>query len=359
MAAHPAEWRNAVTVAAVPSGDSAISAELEAWVLAQPRSTPFHRPSWVQAVAQGTAQTAIMLVARNGAGSIAGLLPLTLIRSLLFGKALVSVGFSVDGGILADDPAVADALAIACWAEAERHRCTTAELRGGLLPSMGWNLREGTYLNFSRALASTDAEQLAQIPRKHRAEVRKGLDKDLHCEIGDTARLRAIHYRLYAESVHRLGTPVFPRRLFDEVLDRMGPAADICLVSHNGVPLSSILSLYHQGVCMPYWQGASGAARAMRSNEVAYFRLMSHARERGCHSFDFGRSKMGTGPAAWKKSWGWEGTPLTYAVRSTEGQEARDINPLSPQYQRKVELWKKLPLRLATLIGPHIARGLG
>lgn len=361
METHPADWQTTdkIVVEEAAMDNAALMAETDAWVLAHPRSTPFHRPAWVQAVARGTGQTAMILMARSATGTIAGLLPLTLIRSRLFGKALVSVGFSVDGGILADDPAVADALALACWAQAERHGCPTAELRGGLLLGVGWALREGTYLNFSRELASDDATQLAQIPRKHRAEVRKGLDKKLTFEVGDTPRLRAIHYRLYAESVHRLGTPVFPQRLFNEVLDRLGQDADICLVSQENTPLSSILSLYHQGVCMPYWQGASSAARAMRSNEVAYFHLMSHARARGCHSFDFGRSKVGTGPAAWKKSWGWEGTPLSYAVRSAEGQEARDINPLSPQYQRKVELWKKLPLPIANLIGPYIARGLG
>lgn len=361
MATHPAEWKTTrdIMIEQASLDNHDVVAEIDAWVMAQSSSTPFHRPAWVQAVARGTGQSAIVLVARTSTGAIAGLLPLTLIRSILFGKALVSVGFSVDGGILADDPATADALAFACWALAERHRCPTAELRGGVLPDAGWTLKEGTYLNFSRALAIDDATQLVQIPRKHRAEVRKGLDKNLTFEVGDSARLRAIHYRLYAESVHRLGTPVFPKRLFDEVLDRVGANADICLVSEGCTPLSSILSLYHNGVCMPYWQGASGAARAMRSNEVAYFRLMSHARGRGCHSFDFGRSKVGTGPAAWKKSWGWEGAPLSYAVRSAEGQEARDINPLSPQYQRKVELWKKLPLPLANLIGPYIARELG
>lgn len=60
-----------------------------------------------------------------------------------------------------------------------------------------------------------------------------------------------------------------------------------------------------------------------------------------------------------EKTWGWEGEPLTYATRAAEGYDARDINPLSPQYQRKVALWKKLPLPIASFIGPYIARGLG
>lgn len=357
MTAHSNNWTasDRITVEQAALDDASI----DAWVMAHPRSTPFHRPAWVRAVAEGTGQTPLMLVARDASGKIVGLLPLTLIRSLLFGKALVSTGFSVDGGILADDPAVADALAAACWALAERHGCTTAELRGGMLPDLGWSVKNDTYLNFSKPLAADDAAQLAAVPRKHRAELRKGLDNGLTVEIGRSEKLRALHYSLYARSVHRLGTPVFPRALFENTLDAMGNDADIILISNNNDPVTATLSLYHNGTCMPYWQGSSDAARSLRSNEVAYFHLMNHARNRGCHTFDFGRSKVGTGPAAWKKSWGWEGVPLSYAVRSAEGQEARDVNPLSPQYRRKVELWKKLPLGIANLLGPHIARGLG
>jgi hypothetical protein len=74
--------------------------------------------------------------------------------------------------------------------------------------------------------------------------------------------------------------------------------------------------------------------------------------------FDFGRSKTGSGQAAWKKSFGFDPEPLTYHSWSASG-ERRDINPISAQYQRRVDLWKKLPLPVANLLGPLISRGLG
>ena len=42
------------------------------------------------------------------------------------------------------------------------------------------------------------------------------------------------HYAVYAESVRNLGTPVFPRSLFDAVLDLFGDAADILTVWEGG-----------------------------------------------------------------------------------------------------------------------------
>ncbi len=332
--------------------------ELERWIGKRSDSTPFHRPAWISAVARGTGQQAVMLVCRQGQ-SIRGVLPLNAIGSLLFGRALVSSGFAVDGGILAVDQKAAQTLAEACWQEAEALRCPTAELRGGMLPDKGWTLKSDVYLNFAKPLERDDDAQLAAVPKRHRAEIRKGLANDLTIEIGRDAPFLDTHYRLYAENVHRLGTPVFPKKLFAEVLAAFGNKADILIVKKDGIAHSSVISLYHHGACMPYWHGASEHARELRSNEVAYFRLMGHARAMGCTIFDFGRSKVGTGPSLWKKTWGWEGVPLTYATRAAPEDEARDINPLSPQYQRKVELWKKLPLPIANLIGPLIARGLG
>ena len=88
-----------------------------------------------------------------------------------------------------------------------------------------------------------------------------------------------------------------------------------------------------------------------------YFALMRHARQRGCDSFDFGRSKVGTGAAAFKKNWGFEGRPLVYASRSVHGPRA--LNPLNPKYALMIALWKRLPVRVAQIVGPPIARGLG
>jgi FemAB-related protein (PEP-CTERM system-associated) len=329
-------------------------AAIDAFLDLQAHTTPFHRRAWVEAVTKGCGHKGHYLIARDEA--VRGVLPLHEVHSVLFGRALVSSGFAVGGGILADDNAIAEALGNAAWSLAAETSCPTIELRGGMLPA-GWAQDTMTYLNFARALTDGDEAELLAIPRKQRAEVRKALGNNLTIDVGCARADRAAHYAVYAESVRNLGTPVFPRGLFDAVLDAFGKDADVLTVRKDGVPLASVLSLYHRGTVMPYWGGGTAAARSARANDMMYFALMRHARNRGCDHFDFGRSKAGTGAAAFKHNWGFEGVPLAYAKRSSG--KAREINPLDPKFSRKVHLWQKLPLPIANLVGPMIARGLG
>jgi FemAB-related protein (PEP-CTERM system-associated) len=334
-------------------------AAIDAYVRAHPLATPFHLSAWSRAVARGCGQANHYLVAETGS-DIVGVLPLTVVHSPLFGRALVSSAFAVGGGVLAGDESIAKAMIAEAVAMAERLTCPTVELRGSMMSAgVGWHHDETTYLGFVRDLAGDDEAELLAIPRKQRAEVRRALGFELTVETGCAEADRAAHYDVYSESVRNLGTPVFPRALFDAVLSEFGDEADILTVRHGGTPIASVLSLYWRGTVMPYWGGGTAAARGLRANDLMYYALMNHARGRGCTRFDFGRSKAGTGPAAFKRNWGFEGEPLAYAKFAADGEAPRDINPLNPKYRLQVALWQKLPLSLANRIGPMIARGLG
>ena len=327
------------------------TARIVAFVQATARATPFHLPAWSLAVQAGCGQRARYLIAERADGTIVGVLPLSEMRSPLFGRALVSTGFGVDGGVLGD---ALEALASGAWDLAQRLGCPSVELRGGAAPE-GWTSDDASYLGFARDLAADDDAELLAIPRKQRAEVRRALGFDLDVATGTSRAMQAEHYRVYAESVRNLGTPVFPAKLFHSVMAAMD--ADILTVRHQGRAVASVLSLYFQGTVYPYWGGGTVAARALRANDRMYFALMRHARARGCTRFDFGRSKTDTGAAAFKKNWGFTPEKRLYAKRS-DGP-AREVNPLNPKYALMVRTWKRLPLWAANAAGPWISRGLG
>jgi FemAB-related protein (PEP-CTERM system-associated) len=335
------------------------AARIDAYVRTHPEGTPFHMSAWGRAVARGCGHRAHCLVVETGAGMLAGVLPLTELRSRLFGRALISNGFAVRGGPLADDDRAARALVDAAWSMAEARDMPSVELRGPVPDSPHWLVSDDKYANFSRALTDSDEAELLAIPKRQRAEIRRSFGFDLDVETGRDEAARAAHYAVYAESVRNLGTPVFPRALFAAMLDEFGEDADIMVVRHQGVAIAAVLTLYHNGVAMPYWGGGTGAARTWRANDRMYYELMKHARAKGCTHFDFGRSKPGTGAYSFKKNWGFEPRPLIYAVRTADGAAPREINPLNPKYRLRIAAWQKLPLWVANRIGPVIARGLG
>ncbi|MEE4205688.1 MAG: GNAT family N-acetyltransferase, partial [Erythrobacter sp.] len=257
-----------------------------------------------------------------------------------------------------DEPA-AEALAEATERHASARGFAAIELRGGPVPARSdWRAREESHCGFERALAKNDEAELLAIPRKARAEVRKGLAKELPVRIGRDRTDLAAHFAAYSQSVRNLGTPVFPKKLFAAMLGAFPRESDILTVFVDGAPVASVLSFYHHGAVMPFWGGGTFAARGLRANELMYYELMLHARKRGMDRFDFGRSKTGGGPYKFKKNWGFEPRPLTYAEWTAPGEEPRDVDPTSAAYARKIALWQKLPLGIANLLGPPIARGL-
>jgi FemAB-related protein (PEP-CTERM system-associated) len=345
----------ATSIAIADLCDGEVAERIEGFVK-EAEGSLFHRPKWLLAAEKACGHKATGLLAER-MGAIVGWLPLSVVHSHVFGRALVSSGFGVGGGVLSDDPLVAEALANASCELAQRSSCASVELRGGFVPE-AWQLQESSHANFVADLAEDDEAQLLAIPRKQRADVRKSLKGDLTVTTGASQRDVDAHYELYAESVRNLGTPVFPKKLFEVMLEMFEDEADILTVSNGAEPVASVLSFYHQGTVMPFWGGGNFAARGLKANERMYYELMLHARARVMTRFDFGRSKVDSGPYRYKKNWGFEPEPMTYGSWSADPSQARDVDPTSDAYARKIELWKKLPLPIANRLGPIIARGL-
>jgi FemAB-related protein (PEP-CTERM system-associated) len=345
-----------MTVRAADLADGAERDRIDAYVAAHPGAELFHRPQWSLAVEAGCRQRAHYLIAEQH-GRLTGCLPLTEVRSPLFGNALVSVGFGTGGGPVADDAATAAGLVRDGWALAEARGCRSMELRGGPVPD-GWAAQAGVYAGFVKPLPQGDEIILRSIKRRHRA-IRRAAEFGLEIRIGGGEADLAMLYAVYSESVRNLGSPVYPRALFAAMLAQFGPDADILTVLRDGRPVASVLNFYFRGTVFPYWGGGTLAARDCFANELMYYQVMCNAARRGCTAFDFGRSKVGTGSYAFKENWGFEPRPLVYAVRAVDGAAPRSVNPLDPKYRLQVALWKKMPLPLANRLGPHIARGLG
>jgi FemAB-related protein (PEP-CTERM system-associated) len=323
-------------------------------------ATFFHLAAWQQVIARAFGhRTHYLLAERDGA--VVGVLPLVHVRSLLFGQSLISVPFCVYGGPLAADAEALAALEVAAQAVMRSAGVSVMEWRplrplsedGGL---DGWQTRGDLYVTFRNPISGDDEANLKAIPRKQRAMVRKGIDRGLTSVVDQD--VRRLH-RIYAESVRNLGTPVFSRRYFEILAETFPDRMDVLTVLDGASPVASVMNFYWRDEVIPYYGGGTAAARGCYANDFMYWEVMRRAAARGCRLFDYGRSKVGTGAFAFKKNWGFTPEPLQYRFLLAPGASIPDHNPLNPKYRLFIAAWKKLPLPVANLLGPHIVRGVG
>ena len=325
------------------------------FVLTRVNGTFFHLAGWKRVIERAFGHRTHYLIAERD-GVVTGVLPLTLVRSLLFGSSLISNAFGSRGGPIADDPESLHALESEAVRLMEAIAVPVLELRDFSAGRADWPTRSNLYASFRRPLKRSVDDNLKSIPRKQRAMIRKGILNRLKSEIDDgVGRL----YRIYAESVRNLGTPVFPKSYFRILREEFSTSSDIVTVTWDGRAVASVLNFYFRDEVLPFYGGGVHAARALGANDFMYWEVMRRACERGYRTFDFGRSKIGTGSYAFKRNWGFEPTPLAYQFRLTAGRAMPDLNPLNPKLGMLIAIWKRLPLAVANRLGPLIVRGIG
>ena len=333
-------------------------ARWDAFVMASPAATFFHRAAWRDVIDRAFGHRTLFLYAERN-GHVCGVLPLARVKSFLFGDALISLPFCVYGGVVADDRAAADALLDAAEARATAAGVGHLECRNLHAQRSGrdgWISRD-LYATFRKELLPDPEANMLAIPRKQRAMVRKGIKSGLASAFDDDVER---FFALYADNVHRHGTPAQARRYFVVLRDAFGDDFKVLTVTRpDGQAVSSVLSFYFRGEVLPYYAGDAAVARDTAANDFKYWELMRRSCESGSTLFDYGRSKIGTGPYDFKKNWGFTPQPLAYEYKLVRAARVPENNPLNPKYRAFIALWRKMPLALANRLGPMIARSLG
>ncbi|MEO6277419.1 FemAB family XrtA/PEP-CTERM system-associated protein [Roseateles sp.] len=343
-------------IARLAAQDSAVSARWDAFVLAHPQATFFHRSGWLRVIERSFGHKGFFLYAERD-GVIEGVLPLAEVKSRLFGHSVTSLPFAVYGGVAALNDEAGAALEAEAENIARGQGAEHLEYRNlGPTRHADWP-RQDLYVTFRKEILADEEANMLAIPRKQRAMVRKGIKNELKADIDANVDR---FFDLYADNVHRHGTPAMPKKYFQALQEEFGADAEVLTVTApDGQPLSSVLSFYFRDEVLPYYAGDDVAARDLAANDFKYWELMRRACARGLKVFDYGRSKQGTGPYAFKKNWGFEPQPLSYEYRLFKRDAIPQNNPNNPKYQLMIKTWRKLPIGVANWLGPFIVKNLG
>ena len=343
------------TIHRLQSHDTANVTRWDAFVMACPDATFFHRAGWQNIITNVFRHNTYFLYAEMD-GAIVGVLPLGHVNSWLFGNALTGLPFAVYGGVAANTPQAADALEQEAQRLAHELGVGHLELRNVDARHTEWPMQD-IYVTFRKEILPTDDANMQAIPRKQRAMVRKGIKNELVSHIDPTVDR---FFALFADNVHRHGTPAMPKKYFQALQKEFGQDCEVLTVTtQDGKPLSSVLSFYFRDEVLPYYAGDDEAARDLAANDFKYWELMRRACARGLKVFDYGRSKVGTGPYAFKKNWGFEPKPLHYEFCLYKRDSIPQNNPNNAKYKLMISTWRRMPLVLANWLGPFIVRNLG
>jgi FemAB-related protein (PEP-CTERM system-associated) len=345
----PSSPATAIAVVTAADGDQA---DWQRYASSRPDATGYHDWRWRRVFKTAFGHDSIYLMARDR-GQIVGILPIVHVKSAIFGASLTSMAFLNYGGIVADSDEAAVALRDGARQVAERVGCGHVELRhiGRRFDDMPCRQHKVTmHLPLSEGMWE-------KLDRKVRTQIRKAQKSGLTVERGG-AELAGDFYQVFRRNMRDLGTPVYTSRLFEAVLAEFPDRTAIHVVRQGTNAVASALTFATgSGVEVP-WASSIRDFNALCPNHLMYWDIIEHAVERGLQRLDFGRSTPHEGTYKFKEQWGAQPVPLHWEYVTVGQATVPDIAAGNPKYRLMVDLWKRLPLGVATWLGPPIVRGI-
>ena len=357
----------------------------DAYVATRPEAAGYHEWAWRRILSGTFGHTCHYLMAVRGVersvesspgasasgepeNQIVGVLPLVEIRSWLFGRSLTSLPFVNFGGVLAESDDVARALVDRAASLARERGCKHVELRHitrrfSDLPckqhkvTMRLQLQGDPQWSPGASAPGEPKNLWDRIDRKARNQVRKAQKSNLTVVRGG-AELVDDFYAVFARNMRDLGTPVYSRRLFSDVLATFPGRAHLIVVRLEEKPIAAGLTFRTCGMVEIPWASSIRDFNALCPNHLLYWHALETAAAEGAEVFDFGRSTPNEGTFRFKEQWGAEPVPLHWEYWLASGDAVPDQSPKNPKFRLTIGAWQRLPLWLANTIGPWIVRGV-
>ena len=328
-------------------------AELDRFAHAHPAATGYHLTGWLGVIERAFGHETKYLAATSGNG-IEGVLPLVFFSSRLFGRFAVSMPFLNYGGVVADDPSVRRALVERAISETQARGGSHLELRhsGQLCPDLAPKRHK---VVMRLPLAPDPDRQWEALDRKVRNQVRKGEKSQLSVTHGGAEKVDDF-YTVFAHNMRDLGTPVYAKAFFTEVMRTFADISRIFVVHHGGKPVAASLVFWHRSMIEVPWASALRASNPLSANVLLYWHMLKFSIERGFSVFDFGRSTPDAGTFHFKRQWGAQPLELVWEYWNASGQAPASLNPDNPKFDLAIKIWQRLPVAVANTIGPHVIR---
>lgn len=342
-------------VVAIARGEQA-EAAWDQFVKAHPAATPYHTISIRRFVEQTYGHTTHYCWALAEDDEVLGVLPLVQLNSRLFGNFIVSMPYFNYGGLLANSQEAATRLIDAASEWRKTAGASHIELRH--LENSGLGLpQRSDKVTFLLPLPAT-AESLWQGFRpKLRAQIRRA-EREQPEFITGGSELLDDFYDVFASNMRDLGTPVYGKAFFRNLLGHLGESARLVVVTLNGRPAGCAFLIGHGGQMEIPWASTLRKFNTTGINMFMYWKVLEYSIASRYRVFDFGRCSKDAGTYRFKQQWGAEPVPLHWDYGLARGDSLPRLNPNNPKFRLLIAVWQRLPVWLTRLIGPPVVKNL-
>lgn len=315
----------------------------------------YHDSRWSHLIKKVFGHDSYHLIALDG-DEVVGILPLVQLKSLLFGNFIVSMPYFNYGGAIANDKVIENALMQRAIELASELGAEHIEFRDTDLRDKSWSLRTDK-VNMILDLPET-AELLGKsIGAKKRSQIRRPQKEGVQSAIGGVELLDEF-YRVFSINMRDLGTPVYSKVFFSEILERFSNQAKIVVLRLNGKPISAAFLLGNNEKIEIPWASTVKEYNKFSPNMLLYWEVLKYAIETGYRKFDFGRSTIGSGTYRFKKQWGAVPKQLYWHYWLGDKKEMPKMNPDNKKYNLAIKAWRHLPVAVSNLLGPCIIKNI-
>lgn len=335
--------------------DDTDSSQWDAYVNAHPQASLYHLYSWRKIITQSFGHPSFYLVARAANGTIHGVLPLLRLTSMLFGDFAVSIPFFNYGGPLADNSTISMQLMTHAVEVAKQHDLDHLEIRATHAIN-DWPARTD---KVSMILALPDSINALddEIGSKVRAQIKRAQQEKVEIVFGHLDLLDDF-YNVFTINMRDLGTPVYSKQFFRNILTALPNQSHLIAVRLDGKPVAVAFLLGYQDMMEIPWASTLRSANPLNMNMLLYREVLGFCIEQGYRFFDFGRSTLGSGTFKFKRQWGAIPIQHYWHYWLSNGGALPALKPDSPKFRLLVACWKKLPVMLTKFFGPHIVKNL-
>jgi len=328
----------------------------DTFVMSNLASTNYHQFRWGNVIEKSFGHKAYYLCAMTEAGEICGILPLVHIKSKIFGSFLVSLPFFNYGGLLCDEGNSENAFMEKARDMLSFCRADFVELRHFDAFHKGLETKQHKVTMILDLERNVDDQWKALDP-KVRNQIRKAEKSGLTTVSGQIDQLDGF-YEVFCRNMRDLGTPVYGKNFFRNILETFQSTTRIISVFLDGKVIASGLLTWFRGTLEVPWASSVGEYREKCPNNLLYWDAIRFSIENGFDKFDFGRSTQGEGTFRFKKQWGAKPVQLNWQYILTEGCQIPELNPANSKFRLAIKVWQRLPLAITNAVGPMIVKNI-